>query len=62
MAFCLHKKHDEIKRFTKRKKKKEEKRRKGGKKKTPVVNLMKEMDLHCHAALVSVLRNLLIWI
>lgn len=43
-------------------KKKEEKRRKGGKKKTPVVNLMKEMDLHCHAALVSVLRNLPIWI
>lgn len=33
MAFCLHKKHDEIKRFTKRKKKKRGKKKKREKKK-----------------------------
>lgn len=52
-----------LKDLQKGKKKKEEKRRKGKKKKkTSVVNLMKETDLHCHAALVLVLRNLPIWI
>lgn len=63
MAFCLHEKQDEIKRNLQKGKKKGGKRKKRKKKKTTtVVNLMKETDLHCHAALVSVLRNLPMWI
>jgi len=51
-----------LKGICKKEKKTEEKRRKGKKRKTTVANLMKETDLHCHAALVSVLGNLPIWI
>lgn len=61
MAFHLHKKRDETKRNLQKGKKMrkiEEKEKKG----RPLVNLMKERDLHCHAALVSVLGNLPIWI
>ena len=40
-----------LKGIYKKEKKNEEKRRKGKKRKTTVVNLMKETDLHCHAAI-----------